>query len=244
MHIFAESKKKYNLTYHLKQGNMANKKGENGIADRKFSSASKQDLILVDRVKSGDKKAFDVLYSRYSPFIRHYIFERVHNQRTVEDMTHDVLMKVYANIHKFRVEYTFSSWVWRILKNYMVDYYRKDPRTTLSTSRNLGISCEDQSYEEDGKSVVYENTLSGPGFESDLRVRARERRDYVKDLLGVVNERERRVIELYFFEGKSYEEISQELEVPMNTMKVLMLRAKDKMRRHIGSFDRIEGLLS
>lgn len=202
-------------------------------------------MELVERLKSGDKRAFDALYRKYSPFIKHYIFTKVHNPRMVDDMTQDILMKVYANIDKYKVQSTFSSWVWRIMKNYMVDHYRKDPRVTLSTAKNVGISCEDIDGDTAREhSVMFENTLAGPGYEADLKLRDRERRDYVSQLLGVVNDRERRVIQMYFFEGKSYEEISEELEVPMNTMKVVMLRAKEKMRQHIGAFKSIEGLLA
>jgi RNA polymerase sigma-70 factor (ECF subfamily) len=210
-----------------------------------LSESSREDIQLVDALKSGDKRAFDALYRKYSPFIKHYIFDRVRNQRMVDDMTQDILMRVYSSIDKYRVESTFSAWVWRIMKNYMVDYYRKDPRVTLSTAKNLGIACEDTDSDTARQHVmVFENTLAGPGLEADLRIRDRERKECVRSLLGVVNDRERRVLEMFFFEGKTYEEIACELEVPMNNMKIVMYRAKEKIRKHIGSYERIEGLLS
>lgn len=218
------------------------KKAHNGV---RFSEPNMQDLTILERLKSGEKNAFDILYRKYSPFIRHYIFQKVHNQRVVDDMTQDILLKVYANLDKYKVQCTFNSWVWSIVKNYMVDHYRRDPRVVLSTAKNVGISCEDIDGDTAReRSVVFENTLAGSGLEADRKLRARERREYVRELLGVVNERERRVIEMYFFEGRSYDEIADELEVPINTMKVIMVRAKEKMRKHIGAFSSIEGLLA
>lgn len=211
----------------------------------RFSEPNMQDLTILERLKSGEKNAFDFLYKKYSPFIRHYIFQKIHNQRVVDDMTQDILLKVYANLDKYKVQCTFNSWVWSIVKNYMVDHYRRDPRVVLSTAKNVGISCEDIDGDTAReRSVVFENTLAGSGLEADRRLRSRERKEYVRELLGVVNERERRVVELYFFEGKSYDEIADELEVPINTMKVIMVRAKEKMRKHIGAFSSIEGLLA
>ncbi len=211
----------------------------------RFSEPNMQDLKALERIKAGEKEAFEFLYAKYSPFTKHFIFRKVHNQRMVDDMVHDIFLKVYANIDKYKVQCTFNSWYWTIVKNHMKDHYRKDPRVVLSTAKNASISCEDLDGDTAReKSLVFENTLEGKGYESDLRIRDRERKDCVRELLGVVNERERRVVEMYFFEGKSYDEIASELEVPMNTMKVLMVRAKEKMRKHLGSFDRIEGLLA
>jgi RNA polymerase sigma-70 factor (ECF subfamily) len=211
----------------------------------RFSEPNMQDLKALELIKSGKKDAFDFLYRKYSPFIKIFIFRKVHNQRMVDDMTHDIFLRVYANIDKYKVQCTFNSWLWTIVKNYMKDHYRKDPRVVLSTAKNAFISCEDV----DGdvareKSLVFENTLEGKGLEADLRVRDRERKECVERLLGLVNERERKVIRMYFFEGKSYDEIASELEISMSSMKVLMLRAKEKMRKHVGSFERIEGLLA
>lgn len=215
------------------------------VAGSGFSEANIQDLALVERLKSRDPKAFEALYRKYSPFISQYIFRKVHNQRLVEDLTHDILMKVYANIGKYKVRYTFSAWVWGVMKNFMVDYYRRDGKTVLSTMRNASIACEDMESEDArSQSMVFENSLPSEGYEADLRMLARERRDYVNNLLGFISERERRVVVMYFFEEKGYEQIAEELNMPLGTMKVLMLRAKEKMKRRIGGFGNIEGLLA
>lgn len=212
---------------------------------REFSGANAHDIHLVERIKANDPKAFDALYTKYSPFLKHYIFRKVHNLRTVDDLTHDILLKVYTNIHRYRADYTFSSWVWGVMKNFMVDYYRKDGKAVLSTMRNSSIVCEDVEAETVREhAMVFENSLPSEGYEADRRLMDRERREFVQGLLALVNERERRVVLMFFFEGKSYEQISDELKMPMGTMKVLMMRAKEKMKRNIGQFSNIEGLLA
>lgn len=215
------------------------------VEGRISGEANISDLVLVERIMVGDPKAFGALCSKYSPFIRQYAFTRVNSPELADDLTQEVLMKVYTGIGRYRRDYTFSAWVWRVMKNHIVDHYRKAASRVLSTKRNLSISCEDfDAGSSEVKGLVPENTIAGDGMESDMRIRDRERREYVSRLMGLVSDRERRVLYLYFFEGRTYEEICDDMGIPMGTMKVLMMRGKAKMRKSIGGFERIEGLLA
>lgn len=210
-----------------------------------MSPGNIEDLSALDRFLSGDSKGFDFIYRKYYPFMRHYVYGKVHNNRLVEDMVHDIMMRVHRNIGTYERKCTFSSWVWRIVKNYLVDHYRKAPKTALNTSVNLSISNEDldpDAAREQG--VVFENTMAGNLSGADHRLLGNERKRFVQDLLKCVSENERKVMVKYFFEGKSYDEIALEMDVPVGTMKGWLHRAKEKMRKKLGGIEAIESLVS
>lgn len=226
----------------LKKGNMEKNQSTNGTG---FSEPNMRDLAILERIKSGDKSAFKAIHAKYAPFIRQYVYFRVHNNAVTEDILQDIMYKVYANIDKYRVEHTFNTWVWRIVKNHMVDHHRKTKTTVLSTVSNVAISCEDLDPDAAREhSMVFENTIEDSGSRTDGRINQREMRSFVGDLLGIVSDRERRILEMFFFEEKSYSEIADELDVPLGTMKVLLLRAKEKLRSHRGAMETAKTLLA
>jgi RNA polymerase sigma factor (sigma-70 family) len=79
---------------------------------------------------------------------------------------------------------------------------------------------------------------------ADKGINRRDVVGFVKSILGSVSERERRMLEMYFFEEKSYVEIADELDIPLNTMKVLLLRVKEKIRNRKGALDTAKALLA
>lgn len=211
----------------------------------RFSEPNMRDLKIIERIKAGDRKAFKEMHSKYAPFVRHYVFNRVHNPRMTEDIVQDIMTKVWSNLDKYRVDYTFNTWLWRIVKNHMVDHYRKSSTTVLNTAVNYGISCEDLDIDSAReRNVVFENTIEDTSLCADKGINRRDVVGFVKSILGSVSERERRMLEMYFFEEKSYVEIADEMDIPLNTMKVLLLRVKEKIRNRTGALDTAKALLA
>lgn len=218
---------------------------QNHSAAEGFSSPNMQDLDVLDRIKAGDKSSFEFLYRKYSPFIRHYVYVRVHNQKQTEDLVQDIMLKVWRNLDSYKVDRTFNSWVWGIVKNHVIDHHRKVQRTVLNTAVNLGISCEDLDECGQGvQAVVFENMLEGGDLRADRKLKEKERAAFVKDILTIVNERERRIIEMFYFEEKTYEEMCEEMDMPMGTLKGTLSRAKEKIRSRLAGSGLVEGLLS
>lgn len=226
----------------MKKGNMEkNSKNEGG----RFSEPNMRDLAILEMVKSGDRRAFKAIHSKYAPHIRQYVYMRVNNPVMTKDIVQDIMLKVWSNIDKYRIEHTFSTWVWRIVRNHMVDHYRKTRTTALSTAFNLGISCEDLDIDSAREqNVVFENTIEDRSLCADAKVNSGDIRSFIGALLGSVSERERRILEMYFFEEKSYSDIAEELDVPLGTMKVLLLRAKEKLRSRKGAMETAKALLT
>ena len=89
--------------------------------------ASLTDLELVQRVQSGDKKAFDILVLKYQHKVIGLITRYVHDPDTAMDVAQEAFIKAYRGLKNFRGESAFYTWLYRIAinsaKNYLVSHY-------------------------------------------------------------------------------------------------------------------------
>lgn len=96
-----------------------------------------QQLIL--RAIRGEAPAFGSLYDHYQPQIYRFIYLKVSHREEAEDLTHQVFLHSWIKIHEYTFEgFPFSSWLYRIARNAVIDYYR-----TQKTAINLEIISED-----------------------------------------------------------------------------------------------------
>ena len=81
---------------------------------------------LINRAKSGEAKAFGLLYDHYIPQIYRFIYLKVTNREEAEDLTHQVFMKAWQNINNYEERgFQFSSWLYQISRNQVIDFYRQ-----------------------------------------------------------------------------------------------------------------------
>src|SRR5437868_14368462 len=139
---------------------------------------------LVRRVRANDPHAFDELYTRYSPRVFGYLFQRLNgNAEEAEDLTADVFTKVYEKIDGFQPQGApLSAWVFRIAHNKLIDSVRRRPRQT-----QVGL--------DDAPEIA-----GGPAFGLIDQQVALEQ---IKTGLTRLTNEQREVIVLRFLEGKS-----------------------------------------
>lgn len=210
-------------------------KREAVISSGSGSEKQVQDLRAVKSVMAGEAGAFEFLYYKYGAFIRQYCYMSFGNTRTAEDLVQEIMTKVYFNIDKYTEECTFNSWVWKIARNHVIDYSRKQKKHLLNTKFNLSFSSEefdDESEMERG--TVSLSTVDSGSLNPEQEYVGKQLKAYVGQILGIVTERERRVVEMYYFENKSYKEISQELNIGMSLTQTSLFRAKEKLKKHVG----------
>ena len=82
------------------------------------------DQALVEKVQQGDKTAFDVLVLKYQNKIIQLIYRYVHDPDEAKDVAQDAFIKAYQNIRGFDQALSFSSWIYRIVHNETISFYR------------------------------------------------------------------------------------------------------------------------
>lgn len=167
-----------------------------------------------------DEKYFEEIVERYTDKIRKYIARIIGNWQESEDITQEVFIKAYTNIASFDPKMKFSSWVYRIAHNESVNFIKKHYKT-----QNVEYSDEIKNkFIEDNEALV--------------KILEKENKDLVKNGLYQLKENDREILELYYFEEKSYIEISDILEISINSVGPKIKRAKNKLEKIIKSIDK------
>ncbi len=107
---------------------------------------------LIKLAKEGGSEAFGQLYDYYLPKIYRFVLIRTAGQREgAEDLSHQVFLKAWKNIKNYNDRgHPFSSWLYQIARNSIIDYYRQNPTTILSFEE-LTINDPEGAFEEEEK---------------------------------------------------------------------------------------------
>ncbi len=176
------------------------------------------DQELVARAIA-NKEAFAAIVRRYeAPLLRYIVRLGCKDLSAAEDLLQEILIKTFVHLNDYDTSLQFSSWIYRIAHNEIVSYFRKEK------SRPSVLVQGDGSF-------LFENMTDDAGL-TELE----GSRHTAAEIQGVVDRLEtkyREVIVLKFFEEKSYEEISDILQIPQGTVATLINRAKKKIKFHL-----------
>lgn len=212
----------------------------------KFHAGDYEDLEIIKKVKSGQVNEFKRIYDKYHDFIFYYCFQSTRDQQMSKDLTIEIMTKVFVSIDKYEVNYTFNSWVWRIVKNYVIDYVRNREINPININLNVAIMNHD--YSEESTNIITPSQLASDINNPEQECYSKElidrRSELVQSLLSKMSDRDRKLVTMYYFENKSYEEIAEALDLKLNSMRVYLKRAKETLRDEIGSYNLISDLVT
>lgn len=109
-----------------------NKMGVNSLNKVKEIDMKRDEVKLIDRARRGDRQAVGKLYERHFDSIYNYVYYRVDNQATAEDLSTEVFIRMLENLDGFSPgERPFLAWLYTIARNLVIDYYREDGENPL-----------------------------------------------------------------------------------------------------------------
>ena len=191
------------------------------VADQEvhhLSDKAIKDYKLVRKaVDEGDQKAYAELMSRYKDSIYYMLLKMVNNRDDAEDLTIEAFGKAFRNIRQYTPDYAFSTWLFKIATNNCIDFIRKKRKMMLSIDRGFEI--------EEGQDVSLEVKSDGPA--PDDVMMKKQKVMMMKDVVEKLKPRYRRLVELRYYQELSYEEISEELNLPLGTVKAQLFRARE-----------------
>ncbi|MGB4292331.1 MAG: sigma-70 family RNA polymerase sigma factor [Bacteroidales bacterium] len=180
-----------------------------------LSEKARQDLILVEQAKNGDEKAFAALLNRYRDSIYYMLLKMVNNSSDAKDLTIEAFSKAFQNINTYTPVFAFSTWLFKIATNNCIDFLRKKHKTP----QVLEQTDED---EDEGYEARIESDSPDP---EEIMINNQDI-DNLHKVVEQLKPKYRKLIELRYFREYSYEEISEELKIPIGTVKVQLFRAK------------------
>ncbi|GAB7086428.1 RNA polymerase sigma factor [Marinifilum fragile] len=180
-----------------------------------LSEKAQYDYRLVQASVNGDQKAYEELFKRYKDAIFFMLLKMVNNKNDAEDLTFEAFGKAFRNIRQYSPKYAFSTWLFKIASNNCIDFLRK--------KRGNTISIDGKDDAENERTI----TLESSGLNPEQEFVKKQKAKIMRNEVGKLKERYRRLIELRYFEEFSYEEIAQELKLPIGTVKAQLFRARE-----------------
>jgi len=182
-----------------------------------LSDKARYDLELVQKASNGDQKSYAELMSRYKDAIYFMLLKMVNNKTDAEDLTIEAFGKAFKNIDQYSPNYAFSTWLFKIASNNCIDYLRKKRSNHVSIDGNFmdDKESEPQIHLRDDTPDPEENLIR------DQKV------ILMRTVVKKLKPRYRTLIELRYFKEYSYEEISEELGLPLGTVKAQLFRARE-----------------
>ena len=184
-----------------------------------------QDVVLAAR--RGSDAAYRELVRRYERPVFSLIFRMVRDRELAEDLTQETFIKALNALASYRPEFKFSSWIFKIANNASIDQLRRREIDTLSLDGSPSAETPD---------AVEATALQvGSKGESPLdEMEAREIGTAIEVAVGKLRPEYRACILLRHVEGLAYEEISEQLNLPLGTVKTYIHRARNELRVYLG----------
>lgn len=186
-----------------------------GSQDNSPSISSQQDRTLVELALEGDQQAYQKLMEKYAGALTRHIQKMVRRQGEVDDLVQECFIKAFSALRSYSAEYAFSTWLYKIATNHTIDFLRKRKLKTMSI--DAPISTKDGEIEFE---------LPDTSYRPDRHIVEDERRMLIQAAIEHLPEKYHKVIMMRHQQEKSYEEIAQELDLPLGTVKAHIFRAR------------------
>ena len=185
-----------------------------------LSDKAKKDYQLVLRaLNEKDQRAYTELMGRYKDSVYFMLLKMVNNSDDAEDLTIETFSKAFKRLDQYTPQFAFSTWLFKIASNHSIDFIRK--------KRIKAVSIDQGYSNEDGESYVI--PVKEDSLDPEESMQKDERVQRMRDVVEKLKPRYKRLVELRYFEEKSYEEISEILDLPLGTVKAQLFRARDFM---------------
>lgn len=183
-----------------------------------LSEKGQYDYHLVQRaIKEGEQKAFGELMERYREPVYFMLLKMVNNKNDAEDLTIEAFGKAFRRLHQYTPQFAFSTWLFKIATNNCIDYIRK--------KRIRAISLDQGFQTDDGETI--EISVKDAVLDPAEAMQKEERIRKMRDIVDKLKPRYRRLVEMRYFDEMAYEEIAEELDLPLGTVKAQLFRARE-----------------
>lgn len=181
-----------------------------------LSDKAQEDVALVNLALKGDESAYSSIMARYRETIYYLILKMVKNQCDAEDLSIETFEKAFSKLEQYSPQYAFSTWLFRIATNHSIDFIRKKRLKTTSIDGTIdnGIS------EKPG--IQVESQTNDP----EEKIIEKQKISLMRQLVDKLDEPYQSLVRLRYFKELSYDEIAEQREMPLGTVKAQLFRAR------------------
>lgn len=188
-----------------------------------FTENAKNDFHLVQKALNGDQRAYADLMQRYKDAIYFMALKMVNNKEDAMDLTVETFGKAFEKLEKYQPSHAFSTWLFRVATNNCIDFIRKKKLNTLSLNGMLDDDGEERSLQIKADVLNPEETWIKNQQTQEL-----------KTLIESLPPRYYKLITLRYFDELAYDEIAEQLDLPIGTVKGQLFKARNLLQNIVG----------
>ncbi len=172
------------------------------------------DEAIIELVLNGNTHIFSGLVDKYRDNVYGMAFRFTNNSSDAQDLSQEIFIKAFKNLHRFNGRSKFSTWLYRLSYNLCIDWTRSNKH------RPAAVDLSE-----------YDNELaeSRAGPEESLMVK--QRRQALRQAIYGLKDKYRNILILFYFQGLSYEEIAGIMEIPVKTVETQLYRARKQLKK-------------
>ena len=179
-----------------------------------FQNHSDQNIVKF--VSNGHKELFEILITRYQKRLLSFLSRLTGSVTDAEDLTQETFINAYFNLNKFNTDKEFYPWLFTIGHHLAVNHYHKNNKIRI-------IDIEKLPDIPDGNDNEFEQLVKS------------EKNNLIREKLSTLDNKYKVILELRYLKDRSYDEISKDLNIPLNTVKSRLFRAKNFLADKIGT---------
>lgn len=174
-----------------------------------------KEMKLIQYAQKGDRQALETLLLKYEKKVYNVSYRFMGSEADAYDMAQESLIKIYKGVSAFRLEASFSSWVYRVTVNTCLDELRKRKKAPLSLDNTLegGVFIEDKT-----------------GITPEIHALNIESREDIQKAINTLSADHRITVVLRDIQGLSYEEIADTLSISIGTVKSRLNRGRQRLK--------------
>lgn len=174
-----------------------------------------EEIGIVKRAQAGNESAYNVLYKRYSPFVRKLIYRYVKDMDESSYLCNEVFLKVHEKLSMFKAYDSFGGWLRIMAKNAAIDYLRHIGNKSITvdpTDARISSATTDLTEDDVVNQISYKQLL---------------------EVLDKLPKTPRKVFKLFYEENLSVSEISNVLSIPTGTIKSILSRTRKRIKKQL-----------
>ena len=183
------------------------------------------DADIISEIFSGNVNAFEMLVKKYEKMIYNLAMTKTRHRETAEDITQECFLRAYKMLRSYRTDSAFSTWIYRICQNLIIDYYRKN--------KNIQTQSLTENYYDDDNNGEKEKEIADNSEDPSALIIRQEKIEKVRELINSLPDDLREIIILRDINDLSYKQISEMLDIEIGTVKSRISRSREKLKELI-----------
>lgn len=200
---------------------------------KELSKSAKADLELVEAIRKGDEKAFEKIFNKYYDSLLFKFSGLANDEEDAKELVLDAFIKLNTNLEKFDSNTAaFSTWIFKLTRNIFIDNSRslekRERNKTDCLSKLISVSDSQDSDENRGSEYHFKSNDDNP----EARMLTKELYKKMDEIIDSMENKELSlVIKMSYFDGMSYQDIANEMNKPLGTIKAYLFRAKEILKK-------------